>query len=131
MAAAVTKRASASFPRHGQIISSSSRFTARHHLAPTPKKRSTAPASRQQEFDSVRSPAPDEAGGIASAPSVTSAGMREPEMEQIGNWIADVLASIGTAEAEQRIRAEVAELAAKFQFTSARKADRPLPTTRA
>ena len=61
------------------------------------------------------------AGGIRlGAPSVTTRGMREPEMEQIGDWIADVLASIGNAEAEQRIRAEVAELAAKFPIYEAR-----------
>ena len=64
---------------------------------------------------------PMKAGGIRlGAPSVTTRGMREPEMEQIGNWIADVLASIGNAEAEQRIRAEVAELAAKFPIYEAR-----------
>src|SRR2546430_1139683 len=64
---------------------------------------------------------PMKAGGIRlGAPSVTTRGMREPEMEQIGNWIADVLASIGNAEADQRIRSEVAELAAKFPIYEAR-----------
>ena len=64
---------------------------------------------------------PMKAGGIRlGAPSVTTRGMREPEMEQIGDWIADVLASIGNAEAEQRIRAEVAELAVKFPIYEAR-----------
>src|SRR5438046_9702182 len=64
---------------------------------------------------------PMKAGGIRlGAPSVTTRGMREPEMEQIGDWIADVLASIGSAEAEQRIRAEVAGLAAKFPIYEAR-----------
>ena len=64
---------------------------------------------------------PMKAGGIRlGASSVTTRGMREPEMEQIGDWIADVLASIGNAEAEQRIRAEVAELAAKFPIYEAR-----------
>jgi glycine hydroxymethyltransferase len=64
---------------------------------------------------------PMKAGGIRlGAPSVTTRGMRESEMEQIGDWIADVLASIGNAEAEQRIRSEVAELAAKFPIYEAR-----------
>src|SRR5262249_20238900 len=68
---------------------------------------------------------PMKAGGIRlGAPSVTTRGMREPEMEQIGNWIADVISSIssagGNAEVEQRIRAQVAELAAKFPIYESR-----------
>src|SRR5712672_239783 len=75
---------------------------------------------------------PMKAGGIRlGAPSVTTRGMREPEMEQIGNWIADVLASIGNAEAEQRIRAEVAELAAKFPIYEARLRGGPARTEHA
>jgi glycine hydroxymethyltransferase len=65
------------------------------------------------------------AGGIrVGAPSVTTRGMREPEMEQIGNWIADLLGSITSAgsnpEVEQKIRALVAELGAKFPIYEAR-----------
>jgi len=45
-------------------------------------------------------------------------------MEQIGNWIADILGSItsagGNAEVEQKIRAQVAELGAKFPIYLAR-----------
>jgi glycine hydroxymethyltransferase len=68
---------------------------------------------------------PMKAGGIRlGAPSVTTRGMREPEMEQIGNWIADVIGSVtnagGNAEVEQRIRSQVAELAAKFPIYEAR-----------
>ena len=68
---------------------------------------------------------PMKAGGIRlGAPSVTTRGMREPEMEQIGNWIADVINSVtstgGNAEVEQKIRAQVAELAAKFPIYEAR-----------
>jgi glycine hydroxymethyltransferase len=48
------------------------------------------------------------------SPSITSRGMREPEMEQIGGWIADILSKIGDTETEQRVRREVAELAARF-----------------
>jgi glycine hydroxymethyltransferase len=68
---------------------------------------------------------PMKAGGIRlGAPSVTSRGMREAEMEQIGNWIADVISSVtstgGNTEVEQKIRAQVAELAAKFPIYEAR-----------
>jgi glycine hydroxymethyltransferase len=58
---------------------------------------------------------PMKAGGIRlGSPSVTTRGMREAEMEQIGAWIADVLAHVGEAAIEQRIRSEVAELAGRF-----------------
>ncbi len=58
---------------------------------------------------------PMKAGGIRlGSPSITTRGMREPEMGQIGGWIADVLTNIGNAEVEQRVRKQVAELAAKF-----------------
>jgi glycine hydroxymethyltransferase len=46
--------------------------------------------------------------------------MREPAMEQIGNWIAEILSNIGDAEVEQRVRKQVAELAAKFPIYEAR-----------
>jgi glycine hydroxymethyltransferase len=58
---------------------------------------------------------PMKAGGIRlGSPSITTRGMREPEMEQIGAWIAEVLLHIGEAAAEQRVRKQVAELAARF-----------------
>src|SRR5437660_5590050 len=64
---------------------------------------------------------PMKGGGIRlGSPSVTTRGMREPEMEQVGIWIADVLTNIGNAEVEQRVRAQVAELAAKFPVYEAR-----------
>jgi len=68
---------------------------------------------------------PMKAGGIRlGGPSVTTRGMREPEMELIGNWIADILSSITSAgsnpEVEQKIRAQVAELGAKFPIYEAR-----------
>lgn len=64
---------------------------------------------------------PMKAGGIRlGSPSVTTRGMREPEMEQIGGWIADILTSLGNAEVEQRIRKQVAELAARFPVYAAR-----------
>jgi glycine hydroxymethyltransferase len=68
---------------------------------------------------------PMKAGGIRlGGPSITTRGMREPEMEFIGGWIADVLGSVtsagGNAEVEQKVRAQVAELAAKFPIYEAR-----------
>jgi glycine hydroxymethyltransferase len=64
---------------------------------------------------------PMKAGGIRlGSPSVTTRGMREPEMEQIGGWIADILTSLGNAEVEQRVRKQVAELASKFPIYEAR-----------
>ena len=64
---------------------------------------------------------PMKAGGIRlGSPSVTTRGMREPEMELIGGWIADVLAAIGNAEVEQRVRKQVADLAARFPVYEAR-----------
>jgi glycine hydroxymethyltransferase len=64
---------------------------------------------------------PLKAGGIRlGSPSITTRGMREPEMEQIGGWIADVLANIGNADVEQRVRRQVADLAARFPVYQAR-----------
>src|SRR6266851_4377406 len=58
---------------------------------------------------------PMKAGGIRlGSPAVTTRGMREPEMERITEWMAEILNHIGDAEREQRIRAEVAEMAARF-----------------
>jgi len=64
---------------------------------------------------------PMKAGGIRlGSPSVTTRGMREPEMELIGNWIAEVLSHIGDAAVEQKVRKQVAELAARFPIYEAR-----------
>jgi len=64
---------------------------------------------------------PMKAGGIRlGSPSVTTRGMKEPEMELIGDWIADVLSHIGDAEVEQKVRKQVAELAARFPIYEAR-----------
>jgi glycine hydroxymethyltransferase len=58
---------------------------------------------------------PMKAGGIrVGTPAVTTRGMREPEMEKIAGWIAEVLDHLEDAATEQRVRAEVAALAAKF-----------------
>jgi glycine hydroxymethyltransferase len=64
---------------------------------------------------------PMKGGGIRlGSPSVTTRGMREPEMEQIGAWIGDILSHIGNAETEQRVRIQVAELAARFPIYESR-----------
>jgi glycine hydroxymethyltransferase len=69
---------------------------------------------------------PMKAGGIRlGSPSITTRGMREPEMEQIGKWIADVLGHIGDAATEQRVRQQVAELAGRFPIYEARAKDSP------
>jgi glycine hydroxymethyltransferase len=68
---------------------------------------------------------PMKAGGIRlGTPSITTRGMKETEMAAIAGWTAEVLGQVKTAqpgavaqapsETEQRVRKEVAELAAKF-----------------
>ncbi len=49
--------------------------------------------------------------GTASA---TTRGMKEPEMEKIGTWIADVLDDISDTSVQQRVKREAAELVAGF-----------------
>jgi glycine hydroxymethyltransferase len=58
---------------------------------------------------------PMKAGGIRlGSPSVTTRGMKEPEMELIADGVAEVLTHIGDAAVEQKVRKQVAELAARF-----------------
>ncbi|MGA7916636.1 MAG: serine hydroxymethyltransferase [Candidatus Acidiferrales bacterium] len=64
---------------------------------------------------------PMKAGGIrVGSPAVTTRGMREPEMEKIAGWIAEVLTHLGDASIEQRVRAEVAAVAEKFPLYAGR-----------
>jgi glycine hydroxymethyltransferase len=64
---------------------------------------------------------PMKGGGIRlGSPSITTRGLREPEMEQVGNWVADILERLGDAAVEQRVRAQVAELAGRFPIYAAR-----------
>jgi glycine hydroxymethyltransferase len=64
---------------------------------------------------------PMKASGIRmGTPAVTTRGMREPEMEKIAGWIAEVLNHIGDAAVEQRVREEVAAFAANFPLYSRR-----------
>ena len=58
---------------------------------------------------------PMKAGGIRlGSPSITTRGMKEPEMELIAGWIAEILTNICNPEIEQKVRKQVAELAARF-----------------
>ncbi|HEY4776964.1 MAG TPA: serine hydroxymethyltransferase, partial [Candidatus Acidoferrales bacterium] len=64
---------------------------------------------------------PMKAGGIrVGSPAVTTRGMREPEMEKVAGWIAEVLTYLGDAAIEQRVRKEVAALAEKFPLYARR-----------
>src|SRR6204780_2830113 len=64
---------------------------------------------------------PLKAGGIRmGTPAVTTRGMREPEMEKIAGWIAEVLAHLGDRGVEQRVRAEVAAFASQFPLYARR-----------
>jgi glycine hydroxymethyltransferase len=64
-------------------------------------------------------------GGIRlGSPSVTTRGMREPEMDRIAAWISDVLAHLldaaGREQVEQRVRAEVANFTTGFPLYAGR-----------
>jgi glycine hydroxymethyltransferase len=64
---------------------------------------------------------PLKAGGIrVGTPAVTTRGMREPEMEKVAGWIAEVLDHLGDAATEQRVRKEVADFAAQFPLYARR-----------
>jgi glycine hydroxymethyltransferase len=47
-------------------------------------------------------------------PALTTRGMKEPEMEAIGGWIADVLEAISDDGVQKRVRREVEMLCEKF-----------------
>ena len=64
---------------------------------------------------------PMKASGVRiGSPAVTTRGMGEPEMERIAAWIAEVLANPADASVQQRVRAEVAALAARFPLYASR-----------
>jgi glycine hydroxymethyltransferase len=64
---------------------------------------------------------PMKAGGLRlGSPSVTTRGMKEAEMELIGNWVAEVLSHIGDPAVEQKVRKQVAELAGRFPVYESR-----------
>jgi glycine hydroxymethyltransferase len=47
-------------------------------------------------------------------PALTTRGMKEGEMEAIGEWIADVLEHVNDESVQKRVRAEVARLCERF-----------------
>jgi glycine hydroxymethyltransferase len=47
-------------------------------------------------------------------PSVTTRGMREKEMDDIGNWIADVLENHEDADVHRRVKSSIEALCEKF-----------------
>ncbi len=47
--------------------------------------------------------------------SVTTRGMKEPEMTRIGTWIADILCDLANTGLQASVRAEVAKLTASFK----------------
>ncbi|MBI5905866.1 MAG: ribose 5-phosphate isomerase B [Deltaproteobacteria bacterium] len=53
-------------------------------------------------------------------PALTTRGMKEPEMERIGNWIADVLAAPADAAVQKRVSAEVRDLCGSFPLYASR-----------
>ena len=58
---------------------------------------------------------PLKASGIRlGTPALTTRGMKEAEMDLIGNWIADVLEKHGDESVVQRTRNQVSELTARF-----------------
>jgi len=58
---------------------------------------------------------PFKTSGVRIGPaSVTTRGMKEPEMIKIGTWIADVLDDITNLEVQARVRREAAALVAEF-----------------
>jgi glycine hydroxymethyltransferase len=64
---------------------------------------------------------PMKAGGIRlGSPSVTTRGMKEAETELIANGIAEVLTHMGDTAIEQKVRKQVAELAARFPIYESR-----------
>ncbi len=64
---------------------------------------------------------PMKGGGIRlGSPSVTTRGMKEREMESIAKWVADILLHVGDTSVEQRVREEVADLAARFPIYQSR-----------
>ncbi len=61
----------------------------------------------------TRSPM-DPSGIRLGTPALTTRGMREPEMAQIGTWIANIIADVENTELQHRIRQEIKELTEKF-----------------
>jgi glycine hydroxymethyltransferase len=66
---------------------------------------------------------PMKASGIrVGTPAVTTRGMKEPEMRQIGHWIAEVLNHWQDESVARRVRVEVEKLADQFPLYEKRRA---------
>jgi glycine hydroxymethyltransferase len=64
---------------------------------------------------------PLKASGIRmGTPAVTTRGMREPEMEKVAGWIAEVLDHVDDTAVGQGVRSEVAAFAAQFPLYAPR-----------
>jgi glycine hydroxymethyltransferase len=64
---------------------------------------------------------PLKASGIRmGTPAVTTRGMREPEMEKVAGWIAEVLDHVDDTAVGQGVRSEVAAFAAQFPLYAQR-----------
>src|ERR1700723_544274 len=64
---------------------------------------------------------PMKGGGIRlGSPSVTTRGMREAEMEQIGGGVGEIFSHLGDTETEQRGRKQGGDFAARFPIYGAR-----------
>ena len=57
-------------------------------------------------------------------PALTTRGMKEPEMRQVGKWIAEVLTNRADKQLLARVRRDVLELAEAFPLYAARRAKR-------
>jgi glycine hydroxymethyltransferase len=60
-------------------------------------------------------------------PAVTTRGMREPEMDRIAGWVAEVLDHLGDAATESKVRAEVEVFTQDFPLYSRRWKDSGSP----
>jgi glycine hydroxymethyltransferase len=60
-------------------------------------------------------------------PALTTRGMKEPEMRQVGKWIADALHNRTDKAGLERIRRQVLELAEQFPLYASRRAKHPEP----
>jgi glycine hydroxymethyltransferase len=63
----------------------------------------------------------DPSGLRLGTPAITTRGMKEPEMEQIGEWISQIIANPDNASLKTRIKNEIKELTAKFPIYDQKK----------